>query len=221
MFLLAVGIGGCGGSSDSPGGSSADAAGTSQSESASGSSKQDRGKSGNEGKEGRSDGSGPESDEAADFTPKQHSDSGGGAAQFEVKGGDNSVQEYGKEADLQEFEAAAAVLHYFLDARAEGNWAATCRFISKAITRSFEALTAGGKQAEEKGCAGTLEKLINPVAKDLMKAEAAQADVRSLRVEGDRSFVIYTGIKGAVLAMPMANEHGVWKVSALAGTPIG
>jgi hypothetical protein len=222
MFLLAVGIGACGGSNDdSPTSDSAETGGQGQSASAAGGAEQDRGKGGKEGGEGRSGGTGSEGDEAADFTPKQHSDSGGGSAQFEVKGADNSVQEYGAEADSREFEAVAAVLHDFLDARAEGNWAVACQFISKAIIRSFEALHAGGKQAGAGGCAGTLEKLINPVAKDLMRAEAAQADVGSVRVEGERSFVIYTGVESAVLAMPMTNEHGSWKVSSLTGTPLG
>lgn len=220
-FLLAAGIGACGGSGDdSPADGSAETGGQSHSASPAAGTKQDRGGSGKEAKEAQSGGAGSKSDEAADFTPKQHSDSGGGAAQFEVEGGDNSVQEYGKEAGSQEFEAAAAALHGFLDARAEGNWAAACSYISRAVIRSLEALPAEGKQGEAKSCAGALEKVISPVAKDLMKAEAAQADVGSLRVEGDRSFVIYTGSEGAVLAMPMANEHGVWKVSSLVGTPL-
>ena len=53
-----------------------------------------------------------------------------------------------------------------------------------------------------------------------MKAEAEKADVRSLRSEGERAFVIYTGIRGTVLAMPMANEGGDWKVASLSGTPL-
>ena len=53
-----------------------------------------------------------------------------------------------------------------------------------------------------------------------MKQEAEKANVGSLRVEGDRSFVIYKGVKGTVLAMPMANESGDWKVASLAGTPL-
>ena len=174
---------------------------------------------GDEGGESGSEGSSHKG-EATEFTPKQHSDSGGGSQQYVQKGGDNSVQEFGKEADQQEFNAAAVALHDFLDARAEGNWAAACDYMSKSVVESFEKLAAQAKQLKDTSCAGILEKLTNPAAKSAMKQEAEQADVGSLRVEGDRSFVIYRGPKGTVLAMPMADEGGDWKVASLAGTPL-
>jgi hypothetical protein len=158
--------------------------------------------------------------EAAEFVPKHHQDAGGGSKQYVTKGGDNSVQEYGKEADSQEFNAAAVSLHDFLDARAEGNWAAACDYMAKSVVESFEKLAAQAKQIEDKSCAGILEKLTNPAAKAELKKEAEKADVGSLRTEGDRSFVIYTGLEGAVLAIPMTNEGGKWKVASIAGTPL-
>lgn len=221
VFLLAVGFAACGGGGDSAGSTSASSG--SQGESSGGStSTQSEAKSGSEGQAGKEDRSrGSETNgEAAEFKPKHHSDTGGGSAQFKVKGGDNSVQEFGEEAEPQEFNAAATALHDFLDARAEGNWAAACDYMSKTVIESFEKLAAQAEQIEDKSCAGILEKLTNPAAKAAMKAEAAKANVGSLRVEGDRSFVIYTGIKGTVLAMPMANEEGKWKVASLAGTPL-
>jgi hypothetical protein len=220
VFLLAVGLAACGGgSSDSSGSTAAEAGG--QSQSASGSAgaaaKQGEAKSGGG---GQSSGSGSRSGEAGNFAPRHHDDSGGGSQQFKVKGGDNSVQEFGQEADAAELDAAAVALHNFLDARAEGNWAAACDYMSKAVTESFEKLAAQAKQIEVKSCAGILEKLTNPAAKASMKAEAEKANVGSLRVEGDRSFVIYKGTEGTILAMPMADEGGEWKVSSLAGTPL-
>lgn len=157
---------------------------------------------------------------ASDFVPKQHEDSGGGSEQFKVKGGDNSVQEFGEEAEPSEFEAAATVLHNFLDARAEGDWAAACEYMSRSTIESFEKLASRATQIEDKSCGGILEKLTNPAAKQAMKAEAERADAGSLRIEGDRSFIIYTGTEGTILAMPMAKEGGTWKVASLAGTPL-
>jgi hypothetical protein len=221
VLLLAVGFAACGGGGDSAGSTSARSG--SQDESSGGStSTQSEAKGRSDGEAGNEDQShgSKTSGEAANFNPKHHSDTGGGSAQYKVKGGDNSVQEFGEEAEPEEFHAAAAALHDFLDARAEGNWDAACGYMSKAIIESFEKLAAHAKQIEAKSCAEILEKLTNPAAKAAMKAEAAKADVGSLRVEGDRSFVIYTGIKGDVLAMPMANESGEWKVASLAGTPL-
>jgi len=160
------------------------------------------------------------SEEASKFVPKQHHDAGGGSKQVRVKGGDNSVQEFGKEAGSSELDAAATVLHNFLDARAESNWAAACEYMSKSVIEGFEKLATQAKQVKDSSCAGILEALTNPSAKQLMKKEAAKANVRSLRVEGDRSFVIYTGLEGTIMAMPMAHEGGQWKVSGLAGTPL-
>lgn len=223
VLLVALGLVACGGS-DGSSSANTETGSQGQAESNSGSSvsKQGDTKSGNEGKSGSGDeGSGESNaDEAAKFVPKQHNDSGGGSTQFRVKGGDNSVQEFGEEADAPELSAAAVALHNFLDARAEGNWAAACDYMSKGVLESFEKLAAQAKQIEDKSCARILGKLINPAAKSSMKAEAEKANVGSLRVEGDQSFVIYTGIDGTVLAMPMANEDGSWKVASLAGTPL-
>jgi len=230
VLLVALGLAACGGGDDDSGATTtADAGSQGQSEGAAGS-KQADGRAG-EGKSGSGDGkegsngsgngqSGGSGSDASNFTPKQHNDSGGGAQQFRQKGGDNSVQEFGEEAGEEEFDAAAVALHNFLDARAEGNWAAACDYMSKAIVESFEKLAAQAKQIDATSCAGILENLTNPAARKSMKAEAAKADVGSLRVEGDRSFVIYTGTGNTILVMPMANEDGDWKVASLAGTPL-
>ncbi len=220
-LLLAFGLAACGGGGGEGSGSTSAEAGDRtqpQGGSADAGSKQGEAKGG-KGGEGESEGSSGKG-EAAEFTPKPHNDSGGGSQQFRQKGGDNSVQEFGAEAGEEEFNAAAVALHNFLDARAEGNWAAACEYMSKSVVESFEKLATQAKQIEETSCAAILGKLTNPAAKKSMKAEAAKADVGSLRVEGERSFVIYTGIGGTVLAMPMANEGGEWKVASLAGTPL-
>jgi len=219
IFLLAVGLVACGGGGDDSGSTSAEAAGQTTSESPS--SSKPSGDENKAGKEGHSEASRSEGDEAAGFVPKHHNDSGGGAAQYKEKGGDNSVQEFGDEAESGEFEAVAVALHNFLDARAEQNWAATCDYIAANLIESFEKLSAQAKQLEDKSCAGVLEKLVNPAAKGLIKAEAEQADVRSVRIEGDRAFVIYTATDGAVMLLPMVSEDGAWKASSLAGSPLG
>ena len=223
-ILLAAGLVACGGG-DSSNSSSTEAGAGAQgqkAEGATGGSGATQGKAkGDEADSGSSGGGeGQSGGGASDFTPKQHSDSGGGSAQFKVKGGDNSVQEFGEEAATSETDAAATALHNFLDARAEGDWTAACEYLSKPARESFEKLASQAKQIDDKSCGGILEKLTNPAAKQSMKAEAAKADVGSLRVDGDRSFVIYSGVGGTILAMPMADEGGEWKVSSLAGTPL-
>ena len=154
------------------------------------------------------------------FHPKPHHDSGGGAAQFEVKGGDNSVQEFGAEASEAELEQAATALHGFLDARAERNWATACGYLSKATAQSFSQLGAGGSGSGAKGCAANLAALTGKTPTSTLR-EAAVADVGSLRTEGEQAFLIYRGApKGTIYAIPIAKEGAAWKVASLSGVPL-
>ncbi len=215
-FLLATGVIACGGGDDSDS-TATGAAGQQQPQT-------DNASQGNQDGSADSDSDGESqssSKNASDFVPKKHSDSGGGAEQFKVKGGDNSVQEFGEEADTEEFAAAAVALHNFLDARAEGNWAAACQYMSKSVIDSFGELASQAQQQGADGsCAEILEVLINPAAAQSMKEEAAKADVGSLRLDGEQAFVIYTGVDGEPLAMPVVSEGGDWKVTSIAGTPL-
>jgi hypothetical protein len=165
-----------------------------------------------------------EAEEASKFTPKQHDDSGGGSKPLRAKGGDNSVQDYGTEAGGSDFEDAAAALHNFLDARAQGNWAAACSFMSSSMVESLETLASRSKQVGSKGCAeilGTLTPQSEVTAPNgLLVKEAKIANVRSVRVEGDRAFIIYIGLEKNVMAMSMVKEDGEWKVGSLGGVPL-
>jgi hypothetical protein len=217
-LLLLAGVAGCGGG-DGSDSTAAQAGGGSGESTASGATAKQGdagGKSSGSNAEGQ-----PDSGNASEFKPQHHTDSGGGAEQFKVKGGDNSVQEFGEEADTSDFEAAATALHNFLDARAEGNWAAACQYMSKSTIESFEQLASQSKQGGDTSCGAVLASITNPAARGAMKAEAEKADIGSLRTEGDQAFLIYTGAeKGTILAMPMADEAGTWKVASLTGTPL-
>jgi len=154
------------------------------------------------------------------FTPKEHDDSGGGSAQFRVKGGDNSVQDFGEEADPAELEAAATALHNFLDARAAEAWDAACSYLSAEVRNGLEELASKASKSEDPSCEALLAALTNPVAISQLREEAAKADVGSVRVEGDRGFVIYRALAGTIMAFPVAKEDGGWKAASLGGTPL-
>jgi hypothetical protein len=226
LSLAACGGGGDSGSTASEGTAVAQEAGSNGESSSNGGAK-DSGEAskagsgeGNSGSGGGNEGSPGSGGGSEHFVPKPHHDSGGGSAQYRVKGGDNSIQEFGSEVEGSEFEEAAAALHGFLDARAAGDWGAACSYMSKGVVESFKQLAAQSKQAGSTSCASILEALTNPAAKQAMQAEADQANVGSLRTEGERAFLIYTGYEKTVFAMPMAQEDGGWKVASLAGTPL-
>jgi hypothetical protein len=158
----------------------------------------------------------PAPKEPAHFNPPSHHDSGGGSQQFRTTGGDNSIQEYGSESSSAEFAAAAKVLHEFLDARAAGAWRVACEKLAPALREQLvqQLGSGGGASACARMFAGLTAGL--PAAG---RREAAIADVGSLRVEGNRGFLLFHGAHGQGFFIPMVREDGEWKVAAIAASP--
>jgi hypothetical protein len=150
-----------------------------------------------------------------------HHDSGGGTAPFATKTGDNSIQESGTEGSPSETQAAAAVLHAYLDARVSQRWSDACFYLSAGFAATIEAFAeryAKGKGV--KSCPEVLEALATGSTQQALE-ETAHADVGALRIEGDHGFVLYHGAGGEAYAMPMVLEGGAWKVGSLDGAPLG
>jgi hypothetical protein len=126
-----------------------------------------------------------------------------------VKGGDNSVQEYGVEANESSRREASIALATYLNARAEGNWNGACSLLASQPTQQLEKL-AGNKAdcAEVLGATG--------------KGTSSQpgssiTEVLSFRGEGEisgnPSYLIFKGPPGQTLfSMPMYQQGGAWKV---------
>ncbi len=149
-----------------------------------------------------------------------HHDSGGGTAQFATKTGDNSIQEAGTEGSPSETQAAAAVLHAYLDARVAHRWSDACFYLSAGYAATIEAFAERyAKDKAVKSCPEVLEALATGSQQALQAT--ARADVGALRIEGDHGFVLYRGAGGEPYAMPMVLEDGAWKVGSLEGAPLG
>jgi hypothetical protein len=134
-----------------------------------------------------------------------------------VKGGDNSVQEYGVEADESERTEAAIALQGYLNARAQEDWSTACSLLAKKPMEQLERLqSAAAKQGKElNGCAATMALLREGEAQSLEQAQITE--VLSFRGEGDisgnPSYLIFTGPPGQTLfSMPMYLQGGAWKV---------
>lgn len=163
----------------------------------------------------KSDGSGGSSPEVETAPLKV---SGGGSGQYRVKGGDNSIQDFGEESDESELEEAAASLHEFLVARAEEGWSTACSHLAKTAAQQLQQLASSGKLSGA-GCAGILAALTPSLPAKVQK-ESTIVDAGSLRTEGEQAFLIYRGAEGTVYAISMTQESGTWKVGALAATPL-
>ncbi|HET7485956.1 MAG TPA: hypothetical protein VFJ64_11365 [Solirubrobacterales bacterium] len=145
--------------------------------------------------------------------------SGGGSAQYRVKSGDNSIQNFGEESGESELEEAATSLHDFLVARAGEDWVTACAHLSKTVGRQLEQLASRSSKLSGAGCAEILATLTPPLPAKVQK-ESTIVDAGSLRTEGEQAFLIYRGAEGAVYTIPMKPEGGAWKVGALAATPL-
>jgi hypothetical protein len=157
-------------------------------------------------------------DASTHYTPRPHHDSGGGAGQFETKGGDNSIEEFGNEAGGSELAEAATALHGYLDARAAGAWAAACEYLADGVSRQLSQL-AGKGGGEAPSCAQILAGLSGGLPPAALR-QAALADVGALRVEGERSFLLFHGSEGSDYFIPTVSEGGNWKVAAIAPSPL-
>lgn len=143
--------------------------------------------------------------------------SGGGSTQFIHKYGDNSIAEYGDEADESELQEAAEIVHNFYVARAVGDWPGACSYLSKSMHEQFEKLT---EQSEAKGCPAFLDSFTEDTSPSIWK-ELTDVDAVSLRHDGEQAFLIYRGAEKKVYAMPLHEEDGEWKATALAAVTIG
>jgi hypothetical protein len=126
-----------------------------------------------------------------------------------VAGGDNSVQEYGVEADTSERREASIALQAYLNAREREDWSTACSLLAKKPTEQLEKLS-GGK-------AGCVEVLAATGKGAPSMPGSVIGEVLSLRgggdISGDPSYLIFTGPPGNTLfSMPMYLEGRTWKV---------
>jgi len=146
--------------------------------------------------------------------------SGGGSAQFRSKGGDNSIQEFGGESDESELREAAEVVHGFYVSRAAEEWDKACSYLSKSNIEQLEQLANQAAQSKGADCATILKAFTRPLPASVER-EITTVDAGSLRREGEQGFLIYYGAGHVKYAMPLREEGGAWKVTALSGTTLG
>jgi hypothetical protein len=147
--------------------------------------------------------------------PPGHHDPPTGAAAFEVKGGDNSIPEFGSEASEPELQAAATALHAYLDARAARAWSAACSYLSPGIAASLVTQLGGTGKAAGASCPEILATLSAGASPSALR-EAAVAKVAALRMEADHGFLLFHGARGVDYFMPMTREGGAWTIAAVA-----
>lgn len=145
--------------------------------------------------------------------------SGGGSDQFRTRGGDNSIQDYGEEADEADLAEAAEAVHDFYVAQANEDWTTACDYLAKSMVEQLKQLAARSKRTGKTDCPALLEALTPPLA-PTVRRESTIVDAGSLRTGEEHSFLIYRGSGRTVYAMPLEDEDGTWKLTLLSPTPL-
>jgi hypothetical protein len=140
----------------------------------------------------------------------------GGAASFKVAHGDNSIPEYGQEASSSERQRAATALAAFLKARAAGEWAQACAYLTRTTRKQLE-LFAKATKGKVSGCAPILAAFSRDSAAS--RADLYSGSVAAVRIKGRSAFALFHGPHASKYVMPMVNEGGAWKVGDLAPLP--
>jgi hypothetical protein len=219
VFLLTAGLAACGGSSDSSSSNSTEATqagheAAKEEVEAKARKLKKKHVGGN-----KSTQNSEEKSEGSDSVATPLKVSGGGSAQFRVKGGDNSIQDYGEESGESELQEAAEALHGFYVARAEEDWSRACSYLGETVLRQLQQLASQSQQLKDKSCAAILHAFTRPLPASVRR-ENTVVNAGSLRSKGEQSFLIYYGEGHTVYAIPMKQEGGDWKVTLLSATPL-
>ncbi len=212
--LLALAAVGCGGSSNDS--STAGTVTTGASETTP-SSQEDDDHGSAEKQPGDDKGGSKQSDDESSSDGSQSSSAGEGSAPFRTKGGDNSIQNFGDEADASEREAAEANVTAYLEARAKGDWAKSCENLAAGAIKPLEQLAQSSPQLKGKGCAAIIGALSAQLPAS-SRANPLTQGIASLRIEGDQGFALFHGPHGTDYFIPLAKEGDQWKVAALAAS---
>lgn len=136
----------------------------------------------------------------------------GPTRQFFVPGGDNTVQEYGREATAEERQQVTVMVRAWLGARADHEWAKACSYFHESI--ADYAIRAGSavSQKQLESCArGAAALAAGDPLVDNMKGAVA-----SLRIAEGHGYAQYHGRGGHDWVVPVRRDkQGNWKVSSL------
>jgi len=130
------------------------------------------------------------------------------------RGGDNSVQTFGAEAEVDQREQALATLSAYLNARVARQWEKACAATSEEFKEQLATLVDIGKGKEKpEGCAETLRLFFRSFPRSVLRQSAQIKELLSFRVKDDYAYVIFRGAGGEVKFIAMADDDGEWKVN--------
>jgi hypothetical protein len=142
----------------------------------------------------------------------------GPGREFLIRGGDNAVQTFGREATKAEREQASEVIQAWMKARAAQNWAKDCSYFSKGYIRAL--VTEDAQQVTHgkvKTCPQALAYFGHQASGSYKNTLTGPID--SLRVGEGHGYAQYHGNDGHDWVIGVEREDGKWWVAI--ASPIG
>jgi hypothetical protein len=142
----------------------------------------------------------------------------GPSREFLIRGGDNAVQTFGREATKAEREQASRTIAAWMKARAAQDWVKDCSYLSRKYIHSLVAEDAVRvSEGKVKNCPQALA-YFGHLASGTYKNNLA-GPIDSLRVGEGHGYAQYHGNDGHDWVLSVDRERGKWWVSIAA--PIG
>jgi hypothetical protein len=142
----------------------------------------------------------------------------GPTREFLIRGGDNVVQTYGREASKAEREQASEVIQAWMKARAAQNWKKDCSYFSQGYKHGLVATDATRvTHGRVKTCPQALA-YFGHLASGSYKNNLS-GPIDSLRVSEGHGYAQYHGNDGHDWVIGVGRENGRWLVSG--ASPIG
>jgi len=139
-----------------------------------------------------------------------------------TKGGDNSVQAYGKEGQAGPRAQAVEDLTAYVAAFSAHEWAKACALASGEYRQQLAGLVANAKMkgntARPEGCPATLAALAGKAPRGALDVSRV-AKALSFRIEGAHAYLIYRSAEGKAMFVAMKEDEGEWKVNVLQPEP--
>ncbi len=141
----------------------------------------------------------------------------GPTREFLIRGGDNIVQTFGREATTAERAQASGVIHKWLRARAAQAWAKDCGYFAPAYAKSLTADAHRVTHGRVKTCPQALAYFGHAASGSY--ENNLEGPIVSLRIGEGHGYAQYHGNDGHDWVVPVRRQNGEWLVSK--ATPIG
>ena len=142
----------------------------------------------------------------------------GPSREFLIRGGDNAVQTFGREASKAERDEASQLISAWMKARAAQDWKKDCSYFARSYIHSLVDTDATRvTHGEVKTCPEALA-YFRHLASGTYKNNLT-GPIDSLRIGEGQGFAQYHGNDGHDWVVPLVKENGRWRIAK--ATPLG